>query len=220
MVPNAALQGSRTVVLCSSGVCSNAYPFTVTNTLALETANNTSACSPSNNPTNNPTYCSGYFNGLDDTKNPQSQLQTYVVDSPAGHISLTQPFWSLFNSGDEALTFCEYQPWFGSPGHISIGYNENDPATVHAQITNMIARGCGAVLVDWYGTSSKQQFNLTTSNLVYNDILSREDPNYGGGQTPPCPILFAALEDQGSWDNVCLQYQTVASISQSGTRSR
>jgi hypothetical protein len=207
VVPNSAAQGSGTIMVCPTA-CSNAYPFTVTNTLALETANNTSACSPSSNPTNNPSYCTAYFNGFDDTKNSKSQLQTYVVDSPAGHISLTESLYSL----PAANTVCEYQPWFGSSGHKSVGYNENNEATVHAQVTNMIARGCTVVLVDWYGTSSAQQFNLTTSNLVYSDIKSRENPNYFADY----PIFFAILEDQGSWDAACPAYQGITSISERG----
>ena len=215
MIPYAAAP-TGVVSVCPSS-CSNGWSFTVTNTLALESANNTSACSPSSNPTNNPSYCSGYFNGFSDTKNSQSQLQTYMVDSPAGHISLTEHFSQMFNPNSKAGVICEYQPWFGSSGHKSVGYNENNAATVHAQISNMIARGCSVIWIDWYGTSAAQQFNLTTTNLVWSDIYNRHDPNINDGSgSGGWPIKFAILEDQGSWSATCPGFKGITAISESG----
>jgi hypothetical protein len=79
-------------------------------------------------------------------------------------------------------------------GHIPIGYDENNPATVASQDTDMIGRGCNINFIDFYGsTESKQQFNLTSANNVYTDLKARSG----------FPMQIGILEDEGAFMSEC-----------------
>jgi hypothetical protein len=45
----------------------------------------------------------------------------------------------------------DYQPWFGYPEHINVGYSTQDPAILHRQIQKAKQLGIYAFAVDWYG---------------------------------------------------------------------
>src|ERR1700730_11672346 len=45
----------------------------------------------------------------------------------------------------------DYQPWFGSPGHINVGYSTQDPAVLKKQIQKAKDLGIYGFAVDWYG---------------------------------------------------------------------
>jgi hypothetical protein len=45
----------------------------------------------------------------------------------------------------------DYQPWFGDPDHINVGYNSQDPNVLRKQIENARNLGIYAFVVDWYG---------------------------------------------------------------------
>jgi hypothetical protein len=44
-----------------------------------------------------------------------------------------------------------YEPWFGHPHHISVGYSSQDPAVLRKQIDKAKAQGISGFVVDWYG---------------------------------------------------------------------
>src|SRR5579864_583953 len=44
-----------------------------------------------------------------------------------------------------------YEPWFGHPRHISIGYSSQDPVKIRKQIEEAKNLGISAFVVDWYG---------------------------------------------------------------------
>jgi hypothetical protein len=44
-----------------------------------------------------------------------------------------------------------YEPWFGHPRHISVGYSSQDPAVIRKQIDQAKAMGISGFVVDWYG---------------------------------------------------------------------
>ena len=44
-----------------------------------------------------------------------------------------------------------YEPWFGHPSHISVGYSSHDPAVIRKQIDHAKALGISGFVVDWYG---------------------------------------------------------------------
>lgn len=44
-----------------------------------------------------------------------------------------------------------YEPWFGHPKHISVGYSSHDPNVIRRQIRQAKARGISGFVVDWYG---------------------------------------------------------------------
>jgi glycosyl hydrolase family 71 len=45
----------------------------------------------------------------------------------------------------------DYQPWFGDPDHINVGYSTQDPGELHKQIQKAKAMGIYGFAVDWYG---------------------------------------------------------------------
>lgn len=45
----------------------------------------------------------------------------------------------------------DYQPWFGDPDHISVGYHSDDPNVLRKQIQHAKDMGIYAFAVDWYG---------------------------------------------------------------------
>ncbi len=161
-------------------------------TLLLQTSNNTSACSSPDDPGGNRPYCFDYYNG--NVTNPaDTQAQTVVVNSPAGHVSNVS-LHTLMDANWGGKFICEYQPWFGLSSHLSVGYNENSAFTVAAQNSAMIAQGCDINFIDWYGsTSPNQTFNLTTSNQVFADLNSR--PGY--------PLKFSVMEDKDGLKYSC-----------------
>ena len=64
------------------------------------------------------------------------------------HESLKQITRGLSNS---PLILADYQPWFGTPDHINIGYSTQDPAVLRKQIQRAKEMGIYAFAVDWYG---------------------------------------------------------------------
>ncbi|HET8826951.1 MAG TPA: hypothetical protein VFM77_17540, partial [Terriglobales bacterium] len=117
--------------------------------LLQQLSNNTSACSSSNDPGGNLSYCFALFNGFNTNANNLG-AETLVPDSPAGHVS-NLSIRNLLYSGWTGKVICEYQPWFGLSSHASVGYNENNSATVAAQNSSMLREGCDINLVDFYG---------------------------------------------------------------------
>ena len=152
-----------------------------------EASNNTSACSAPSDLLGNLLYCSTMFDGS--STNPvNTSAETLAPNSPAGHVSNIS-LHQLMYPGWAGKIICGYQPWFGNPQHISVGYNENDALTVAAQDTAMTTEGCDINLVDFYGSlSPAQSFNLATADLVFADLNGRV------GQQ----LKFGILEDKGA----------------------
>src|SRR5579872_5909147 len=44
-----------------------------------------------------------------------------------------------------------YEPWFGTPEHIEVGYSAQDPVVVRKQIDEAKRMGISGFVVDWYG---------------------------------------------------------------------
>jgi hypothetical protein len=44
-----------------------------------------------------------------------------------------------------------YEPWFGHPQHIAVGYSTHDPAVIRKQIDEAQTLGISGFVVDWYG---------------------------------------------------------------------
>ena len=45
----------------------------------------------------------------------------------------------------------DYQPWFGDPQHMNVGYSTQDPGVLRQQIQKAKELGIYAFAVDWYG---------------------------------------------------------------------
>ena len=48
-------------------------------------------------------------------------------------------------------TLAVYEPWFGHPRHIDVGYSSQDPLVIKKQIEQAKKRGISGFVVDWYG---------------------------------------------------------------------
>ncbi len=132
-----------------------------TTTLAAQTANNTSAANSFTNQTNG--------------------------NSAAGNVSKVDVH-SLLYSGADTKVYAHLLLWFGGSNHMNVGYNSNDPAQVHRQITDMISRGIQGVIIDWYGPNN-------TIDQATKLVMAEAETHPG--------FTFAIMIDQGAieWDS-------------------
>src|SRR5690349_17136394 len=75
------------------------------------------------------------------------------------------------NASGSPKILADYQPWFGDPNHIDVGYNSQDPKVLREQINNARNMGIYAFVVDWYGP--RQPF-LDRSYAMLQRIASEE----------------------------------------------
>ena len=73
-------------------------------------------------------------------------------DAAASNVSKL-PVSKLLYSGSTTKVYGHLLGWFGKPNHISVGYQSNTAAQVHAQVQDMISRGMAGAVLDWYGPS-------------------------------------------------------------------
>ena len=52
----------------------------------------------------------------------------------------------------QAKLLAVYEPWFGHPQHISVGYSSQDPIEIRKQIDAAKTLGISGFVVDWYGS--------------------------------------------------------------------
>ena len=69
------------------------------------------------------------------------------------HTGMRQAFHESIPSATGAPTrvLAVYEPWFGHPRHINVGYSSQDPVTLKKQIEEAKKRGITGFVVDWYG---------------------------------------------------------------------
>jgi hypothetical protein len=77
----------------------------------------------------------------------------------------------LAHSDKSPKIIAAFQPWFGDPDHIRIGYNSNDPSVIQRQIHQAKSLGIYAFAVDWYG--SRHPF-LDRTYALMQQIASQE----------------------------------------------
>src|SRR6476620_8565872 len=89
-----------------------------------------------------------------ETSNNTSAANTFQAQSngnmSAGNASKLDVHTLLY-PGSSRQVYAHLMPWFGDPRHMNVGYNSQDPAQIHRQITDMISRGIDGVIIDWYG---------------------------------------------------------------------
>lgn len=54
-------------------------------------------------------------------------------------------------ASEPAKILAVYEPWFGHPQHINVGYSSQDPLTLKKQIGEARKLGISGFVVDWYG---------------------------------------------------------------------
>ena len=50
------------------------------------------------------------------------------------------------------IVLAVYEPWFGGPDHIDVGYSSHDRVVLAKQVSQAQNMGISAFVVDWYGT--------------------------------------------------------------------
>ncbi len=65
-----------------------------------------------------------------------------------------------------------YEPWFGHPRHISVGYSSQDPAEIRKQIDQAKSLGISGFVIDWYG--DREPF-LDHSYALIQSIAAEKD---------------------------------------------
>ncbi len=53
----------------------------------------------------------------------------------------------------EPMMLAAYQPWFGRPGHINVGYSTQDRTVLERQVNEAKNLGISGFVVNWYGPS-------------------------------------------------------------------
>ncbi len=141
------------VIFLTLTATSVAQAFTPTTTLQRETENNTSAAS--------------------------SFLALANGNAAPANVSKS-PARTLLYSGNTTKIFAHFMGWFGSPGHMNVGYVSNDQARVHRQVWDMKGRGINGAILDWYGpertvVNQTAQFLRTESELQGFQFAIAED---------------------------------------------
>ncbi len=72
--------------------------------------------------------------------------------TPARQTSVRQSFRdSAPAASGPTKVLAVYEPWFGHPQHIDVGYSSQDPVTLKRQIAQAKKLGISGFVVDWYG---------------------------------------------------------------------
>jgi len=87
------------------------------------------------------------------------------------------------------VVLAAYQPWFGRPGHINIGYSSQDRTVLEKQINEARSLGISGFVVNWYGqdhhfenssyalmqsiAASTRDFKIA---LMYDEDVDADDP--------------------------------------------
>src|SRR5262249_19437048 len=137
--------------------------LTPTTTLAMETSNNTSA---------------------------PSGFATQGNGNVAPANVSKEPVRSMLYSGSSTQVLTAWQPWFGTSGHMNVGYRSDDPAQVHRQVEDMISRGIQGVVIDWFGPNVPI---LSNASL----LMQKEVEAHPG-------FRFAIMEDSGALFNAAV----------------
>jgi hypothetical protein len=65
-----------------------------------------------------------------------------------------------------------YEPWFGHPRHIDVGYSSTDPTVIKKQILSAKQMGISGFVIDWYGY--REPF-LDKSYSLLQKIAAQQD---------------------------------------------
>src|SRR5258708_25605299 len=69
-------------------------------------------------------------------------------------------------------TLAVYEPWFGHPLHMKVGYSSQDPIAIKKQIQQARKMGISGFVIDWYG--DREPF-LDKSYALIQKIAARQD---------------------------------------------
>jgi len=69
-------------------------------------------------------------------------------------------------------TLAIYEPWFGHPLHIKVGYSSQDPVTIKKQMQQARKLGITGFVIDWYG--DREPF-LDKSYALIQNVAAQQD---------------------------------------------
>lgn len=80
-------------------------------------------------------------------------LVAAVGCSSANRVNLHQTLRSQQFQSPQAgpVMLAAYQPWFGKPNHMNVGYSSQDRVVIQRQITDAKQLGIAGFVVNWYG---------------------------------------------------------------------
>lgn len=79
----------------------------------------------------------------------------------------------VHNPAGEPRILAAYQPWFGRPGHINVGYSSQDRAVLARQVAEAKNLGISGFIVNWYGalhTFEDGAYSLLQEVAAENDF--------------------------------------------------
>ncbi|PSH04607.1 MAG: hypothetical protein CXZ00_07290 [Acidobacteria bacterium] len=98
----------------------------------------------------------------------------------------------------QPIMLAAYQPWFGSNGHINVGYSSQDRTVLLRQIADAKQLGIYGFVVNWYG----QQHQFEDNAYALMQQLASEDPDgfkvaimYDENESDPANSTDAVLAD-------------------------
>jgi hypothetical protein len=94
-----------------------------------------------------------------------------VAPNSCDHRARDLTFRDLSGGNQKPKVVAAFQPWFGDPDHIQVGYRSNDPAVIRKQIQEAKSLGIYAFAVDWYG--ARHPF-LDRSYALIQQMASQE----------------------------------------------
>lgn len=97
---------------------------------------------------------------------------------------------SFQSSDQQPVMLAAYQPWFGRPGHINVGYSSQDRVVLQKQVTEARQLGIQGFVVNWYGARHEfedRSYTLMQQVAAQNNfkvaIMYDEDESNPGGST-------------------------------------
>jgi hypothetical protein len=96
------------------------------------------------------------------------------------------PIRSLLGTGSHARIYAHLMPWFGTKGHINIGYDSARSDQVYRQVSDMASRGIDGVIVYW--TGPPQSASSAHTNDVVLKVMKEAERHPG--------FQFAVQEDK------------------------
>ncbi len=188
-------------------------------------ANNSSTCDEDQLDVNGG-ICWGKFVGMSDSVSGYFNAGAILSSGSPFGLPLVSDLdiHRLLYPGNQTFVLAHYQPWFAvcnqySPdnnqldaiyptpsnpnapysgpyktcnGHVETGYPSNNYSTGWGQMADLQARGFNGVIIDWYGSKPGIEGSVTAK---IRDYLQSTACQIGS-----CPLRYALMEDQGSWD--------------------
>jgi hypothetical protein len=96
------------------------------------------------------------------------------------------PIRSLLGAGSGVRIYAHLMPWFGSRGHIDVGYDSAKSDQVRRQVEEMLSRGIDGAIVYWTGASGSGNSGHTNEVAIK---LMKEAERHAGFE-------FAIQEDK------------------------